>query len=315
MTITTAESVRTRATETNAVLSFGAVRFQSDGGHDYYAKGWIHWCKIWWADLGAQVATKLASWPHETLRMEFVGDNRYRIAGSTSVRANGSFLANNPLALWKRMNASNTNAGGWEESEMRDFCNTRVFEALDYGWQSMIKRVKIFASAGSQSYEIITSEDAIYLASTREVGGYSGTPYTGEGDAISFYSSNRRRLKFCGIIIPDSAQFITEASDPTALTSYTISEGDVWINSDSSVGYIYVSQATKNRHSILGGRATDSTDNVAASDGGLWGRANTWWLRSPYVGNSTYFCNVYGAGGAGYYNASNTYGLVPGFSI
>ena len=43
------------------------------------------------------------------------------------------------------------------------------------------------------------------------------------------------------------------------------------------------------------------------------GSANYWWERSPYGGNSTYFCSVYGNGNANYDGASYAYGVAFGF--
>lgn len=312
-----AEMVRSRNTETQQVLSFGAIRFVGDGEHDYYGTGWIHWCKVWYDDLGVTNCKKLASWTHETLRMEFAGSNRYRLSGSTSQRANASFFANNALPLLRRINPDATNAGGWDKSEMRSFLNTRVYEALPYNWQAAIKQVKISASAGNQSSEIVISNDYIYLAANREVGGWTSTPYINEGDAISYYTTNASRIKFCGLIVDENAQFITESSDPTQLTSYTVKEGDIWINTNnSSIGYYYISADTVAKHSRIGYRDISSTDNILASNGGVWVRAYYWWERSPYASNSTYFVIVsyYGNPYSNSY-ASNAFGVAFGFSI
>ena len=57
-------------------------------------------------------------------------------------------------------------------------------------------------------------------------------------------------------------------------------------------------------------------ENIQASDGGLWLRANNWWLRSPIVGNTTYFWYVNVNGNVYYsYDASGGNGLALGFSI
>ena len=311
------ELVRSRNTEFDGVLSFGAVRFLGDGGHDYYGKGWIHWCKIWYADLGADVAAKLASWPHTAQRMEFTGADRYRLAGTTSLKANGSFLANNLLGVARMMNSSNVNAGGWNASELRGILNSRVFNALDYGWQSMIKAVKISASAGNQSSEILVSEDKIYLAANREVGGNTTVPYSNEGSAISFFTTYASRLKFGDLIVREDAQFITAATDPTDLSGYTIREGDIWINSsNSSIGFMYISPETKAKHTAIGLYKFSSGDNIQASDGGVWMRAYWWWARSPNASNSTYFMNVNYSGNPNSNSyASNSNGLALGFSI
>lgn len=317
LTLGTGEMVRTRETVSEQVLSFGAIRFIDDNGHDYYGSGWIHWCKIWYADLGDVVARKLASFPHEILRMEFCGANRYRLSGQTSVRANGSFIACNPLSLLRRMNSTNTNVGGWDGCEMRTFLSTRIYNALPINWQSAIKQVKISASAGNQSSEIVVSDDKIYLASNREVGGNTSEPYASEGSAISFFTSNARRIKIPGWIISDDAQFISSASDPTAMVSYTVREGDIWINtSTDSIGYVYISADTMAKHSKLGFRAFTSSDNIQASDGGVWVRAHYWWERSPLASYSTSFMGV-NTGGNPYINngASLAFGVVVCFSI
>ena len=43
--------------------------------------------------------------------------------------------------------------------------------------------------------------------------------------------------------------------------------------------------------------------------------ANYWWLRSPYAGNSNYFCYVNDIGYVYYYYASNSYGVCFGFCL
>ena len=45
--------------------------------------------------------------------------------------------------------------------------------------------------------------------------------------------------------------------------------------------------------------------------GYILGSANNWWLRSPYVGNSTNFWNVNNNGNGNNNNASNANGVCP----
>lgn len=311
------EMVRTINTETDSILTFGAVRYLGDGGYDYYGKGWIHWCKVWYDDLGADVARKLASWPHETLRMEFTGADRYRLAGTTSQKANCSFLSNSSLPLLRRMNSSNTNVGGWDSSEERTFLNTRFYYGLEYKWQAAIKQVKINATAGNKSSEIITSNDYIYHPSNSEVGGNQTEPYLSEGSRISFFTTDRSRLKFTGVIIPENAQFIVSDTDPTMLTSYSVKEGDIWVHSgNSNIGYIYLSAETIAKHTRIGYRNISSGDNYQANDGGCWFRTYYWWERSPALSNTTAFYNVGNNGNPGNNSAaSSPIGCVVGFSI
>ena len=300
---------RTRATATNVPITLGAVRF-SDGGCDYYAKGIIHWCKVWYDDLGETNAYELASWCREPLRMEFCGTDRYRLAGTgTSAKAKISLIANNLLdgrGYW--MNSTATNAGGWDESLMRTFCNTRLVNALPIQWRNILKTVKISASAGSQSTEIVISEDKIYLAANREVGGYTTEPYASEGSAISWFTSNGSRLKFRGRMVEDDATFYSAADDPSLDAANDVKEGDIWINtSNDSIGYMYLTQAELDKYNL--------TPNFTASIGGGWIIASSWWERSP-TSNSTNFMLVSSLGNANNGNgAYSVYGVCPCFSI
>ena len=308
-TITRTLLARTRATGTNMPITLGAVRF-ADGGYDFYAKGIIHWCKVWYDDLGETNAYELASWCREPLRMEFCGTDRYRLAGGTSAKAKISFIANNLLTgrgYW--MNSTNTNAGGWDASLMRTFCNTRLLNALPIQWRNILKTVKVNASAGSQSTEIVISEDKIYLAANTEIGGYTTEPYGSEGTPISWFTSGKSRLKFRGRMVKDDAQFFTAADDPTLDPEATVNEGDIWINtSNDSIGYMYLTQAELDKYNL--------TPNFTASIGGGWIIASYWWERSPYASNSTFFMYVYFYGHAHYTNSAyNVGGVCPCFSI
>ena len=315
---TVIEMVRSRETLTDQTLTFGAVKF-SDGGHDYYGAGWVHWCKIWYADLGDIAAKKLVSFPHETLRMEFAGVNRYRLAGSVSARANGFFIANNGLALLRQMNSSSTNEGGWAATEMRTFLNTRVLEALPYNWQNAIKTVRVPSAAGNYSSEIIFSEDKLYLPAYVEVGGTTQEPYASEGERISFFTNNASRVKFPGIIIAEDAQIITSSTDPSGMVSTPVKDGDVWVAEASGIysAFIYLSADTRSKHSQIGPLQLSSNNNIAATDGrGLWLRTTWWFQRTPYVNNYSIFQAVssYGSAGSGY-GATSSSMVVVCFSV
>ena len=129
---------------------------------------------------------------------------------------------------------------------------------------------------------------------------------------IKWFTSNQTRLKFRGQILSDDLTFHTTETDPTMLTTVTVKPGDIWINtSNQSIGYLYIPKEVWAKHWYY-----DSTNNIVASDGGLWLRAQIWWERSPHVDSSTYFIYV-GIGGWPYYYyyATYTIAVVPCFSI
>lgn len=307
--ITRAELTRSRNTNTPSILTFGAVRFIEDGGYDDYGRGHIHWCKIWYEDLGETNARQLAAWPHEPLRMEYYGTGLYRITGGGSQKANASFICNHLLAgRGHQMNTANTNAGGWESSLMRTKLMARLRDAMPTVWKSMMKQVRISASAGSQSTEILLSDDYVYLPCTTEMNGDKSNPYVNEGSHIGWYTGNQQRVKFRGYKIPDGATYYSSTDDPTANSANNVKFGDVWLKTnDNSVGRTYVDAEYLSRYGI--------TPSETASIGGGWIKATYWWLRSPHATNSTNFWYVSSIGHMNHGNATNSNGVCPCFSI
>ena len=303
------EIIRNRVTSSDAVLTLGGIRFTEDGGHDYYGKGFIHWCKIWFEDIGDANACTLAAWYHEPLRVEFCGSNRYRLVG-TSQRCNASFIANNLLLDRDyHMNPTNINTGGWDACAMRTFLNTRFFTALPITWQTMIKSVKINASAGDSSSEILTSEDKIYLVSQKEVvPTETNAIYLGEGEGIDFFISNKIRAKFKGRIVLDDATCYVSSNDPSTISTNHIQHGDLWQNGSAALK-IYINQDELDKYNL--------TPDVTAYIGGGWINAKDWWLRSPKDSKSGHFVFVGGAGGGGGNNGygDRLMGVCPCFSI
>lgn len=207
------------------------------------------------------------------------------------------------------MNTTNVNAGGWDKCLMRTGLMPRLKKAFPTVWQSMIKQVKISASAGNQSSEIIVSNDDIYLSSVKEVdNGQTNTTYLSEGSYNAWFSANNRRAKFRGSIVSDTATYYTNSSDPNTLDGVTVSIGDVWQpNGGNNTNYIFLSNTEILRRGL--------TIYGTATDVGGWVSAASWWLRSPLVSTSTYFWDVGRVGNCGNGYASASSGVCPCFSI
>ena len=315
------ELVRSRSTSTDQKLVLGGIYFEGDGGYDDQGSGYIYWAKIWYDDLGDTNARALASWSHEIMRVEYCGANRYRLAGNTSQRSNASFIANTCLVdRLRAMNPTNTNVGGWDASKMREFLNSRLPDALPISWRAMLKQVKINATEGNQSTNITVSEDYFYLPSLSEMRGSTASPYNSEGDAISWFTGDIYRAKFRGMIIPDTAHYFTNASDPTLASTNTdyktgttvtqIVSGDVWKQNGNGRVYIYATADDIRYYGL------SLTDSVAANAGGTWVSAYGFWERSPNVANSTgfWYVSYYGYSN-GNYGAAYMSAVCPCFSI
>ena len=322
--VTKTTLLRSANTQTSEPLSFGGVHYPSTSGYREYGKGTIHWCKIWYDDIGDECANALAAYPHEKVRFEYWGAGKYYYYDSATV-CKSSFICNSQLGnvggRGYYMNPTNTNANGWDGCEMREFCNGRIFDAFPTELQAAIKDVEIKATQGSQSTGIKISKDKVYLISYREVGsGNSSAGYISEvgtsTDPVSWFTNNQQRIKFRGKTRKysgDSSVTIYSCNqDPAALYQTSINPGDIWINTgNSSVGYIFLTQAELDQYGITASIVADSD----YADGG-WMTANNWWGRSPNLSSTTNFMNVTSYGSPNYYgSASNVIGVVPGFSF
>lgn len=80
----------------------------------------------------------------------------------------------NLLATRYRMNATNTNAGGWNNSEMRTSTMATLLSQLPADLRNVIKQVNKKATAGSQSTTITTSVDKLFLFALAELASKTG---------------------------------------------------------------------------------------------------------------------------------------------
>lgn len=322
------EMVRTNDGTSDGVISFGGI-LGTDGGYSYMAKGWIHWCKVWYQDLGTTNAKAMGNWPRETWRMEYYGTNLYYHAGGSSRQSAMSFISNNITPKGHRHQATNTNTGGWPASEIRDFMNTRMLLAIPIWLRAIITQVAVFSTEGDKSTGLVSSDDYLYLPSYKELANVTSDPYGGEANGVipwfvadqdsagHSYTANMSRAKWRGQIIRPDRQIINSPSDPTMSEIEVIHEGDIWCNNGNNC-YMFFTNETISKHRFIGQSVTaGGTSVIAAADGsGSWLIAAYWWERSPNATDTTNFMSVYANGYAGSnYYASSAYALPLCFSL
>lgn len=158
----------------------------------------------------------------------------------------------NLLATTYRMNATGTNAGGWDESEMRTSTMATLLSQLPSDLQGVIKQVNKKATAGSQSTSITTSADKLWLLAEVEVDGTTSAGYADEGEQYEYWKTVKD-----GTVAADRIKYLSNGS----------------------------------------------------------GSANSWWLRSPSVSNSTRFRYFNSTGYVSVYYAHYTRGVSFGFCV
>ena len=344
---------RTAFSNTDAPLVFGGIaEYDSEtdtykAGIDstYIGAGIIHWCKIWYDDLGDDIARKIASWTRDEDRQEYYEvalDSAGTLMGSPyvlsgkSTHASASFCSNNLMRYLHRMNEQNVNSGGWGgdtstteryQKSMHYFMQNRFYPAIPDEVRQLIAQVKVPSTIGSQSTSVSNYDSFVYIPCLREEDGNNGVGYANEGERISWNTTQGRRLKFRDVITLDSSlnsagnPFHTGANEPIfgqskglydANTNPNgVKEFDIWLPNNNAQAMVFLSAETLRKKGI--------TPNTRITQGttllGGWFGANNFWLRSPHTGYTNIFWLVNYNGATGNINATNWYGVCPCFSI
>lgn len=176
-----------------STLVFGCSK-ADDGEYEKYAKGKIHWAKLWYADLGEDQCKEIAAWVHETIPMMVAKYKEYYLSDNATKRANITFIGKNLLST----NHSYGNvSGGWSKSPLNTWLNTRLPKAISPLWKSLIKKVNVYANNANKDKSTSMSECYFFIPSIYEIDPtVTNEPYTSETDAtISFMTSDISRQR------------------------------------------------------------------------------------------------------------------------
>ena len=188
------ELSKSRTTKTDATLVFGSGK-ADDGLFENHANGTVYWSKIWYADLGDKACKDIAMWTHEKLEVEMCGFKRYYLSDGTQKRTAMTFLAKNLLSVDKALGTTSSNAGGWANTKLNRFLNTRLYNAVPIAYKQLIKQARINSSVGEQSMDISTSDCYIHIPSVYELDPSMTTePYIYEGTPIPYFTTNESRI-------------------------------------------------------------------------------------------------------------------------
>lgn len=145
-------------------------------------------------DAGTKFSAKLTN--GKTLEYRIVGINHDDLADGSG-KAGLTFEATNSALGYQKMNATNTNAGGWEKSELRGRLNTGdLWSLLPSELQSKVKAVTKMTDnqGGGKAGTPTATTDKVFLLSATEVWGdmqSDGTQYEyykSKGVTMSNYS-------------------------------------------------------------------------------------------------------------------------------
>ena len=193
-------SLASKEFTSTTTLMFGCEK-QTSTIFANYASGKIHWAKIWYKDLGEDVCKKLALWTHENIGFNACGFNRYYLVDNPDGMCSFSLVGSHLLERTRQMNTTDTNVGGWANSELNNFLNGRLYNAIPTQIRSLIKPVVVWSSIGggsttTPSTELSSSSCYVSIPSVKDVDGINTSgvansdPYNSESfTPVSIFSS------------------------------------------------------------------------------------------------------------------------------
>lgn len=130
----------------------------------------------------------------EALTLVIMGFNHDDLASGG--KAGITLGLKNLMATTRRMNASNTNSGGFTGSEMYSWLQNTLLPTLPTDLQAVLKNVNKKTSAGSQSSTINTNSMKLFLFSEIEIFGATTYSKAGEGSQYSYFATAANRIKY-----------------------------------------------------------------------------------------------------------------------
>ena len=127
-------------------------------------------------------------------RIDIIGKNHDDLADGTG-KAPLTFQLHDCYATTYRMNATNTNVGGWRDCQMRTQTMPALKALMPAEVQAGIRPVNKLTSAGNQSSSIVTTSDELFLPSEAEVFGSITNSFAGEGKQYEYYQAGNSKVK------------------------------------------------------------------------------------------------------------------------
>lgn len=148
------------------------------GNFSNKAVGTIHYAKIWFNDIGEDDCKKICSWIYEKMYFDYVGANRYYYADS-STKCSASFISQNLLDEAYKLyeNSYSVQPGGWANTQLRTWMNSKLFNGLSITWKQILREVVIKSIQNTEAgtanaalrKEVTQSNNFFYLPSIAEV--------------------------------------------------------------------------------------------------------------------------------------------------
>ena len=137
------------------------------------------------------------------------------------------------------MNRTNTNAGGWNDSNRRNWCNNAFVNSLEEGMRRLIKPVDKLTTNGNKSMTVVASSDKAFLLSESEYVGADVTrSVVNEGEQYDFYKNPAYRKKKQSDVVSGYDNHWTRSAAKNDAKQFVFIESDGDVNQgDASSEY------------------------------------------------------------------------------
>ena len=187
-----------------ATLNGVSKDFEMECGGTHYLD--LGWTTDSWAGIKKIVnAGKASQYINDGDRFTVELSNNEVLVFEANVNVYGlgevDFIPTYCMATTKQHHTSNTNAGGWNASDIRTYLNGAFLSMLPADLQEVISAKPVKATIGSQSNTLQTAEDKIWLLTEKEVFGgitYSGSSENAVNRQYPIFTDNASRVRTQG---------------------------------------------------------------------------------------------------------------------
>ena len=207
-----------------ATLNGVSKDFEMECGGTHYLD--LGWTTDSWAGIKKIVnAGKASQYINDGDRFTVELSNNEVLVFEANVNVYGlgevDFIPTYCMATTKQHHTSNTNAGGWNASDIRTYLNGAFLSMLPADLQEVISAKPVKATIGSQSNTLQTAEDKIWLLTEKEVFGgitNSGSSENAVNRQYPIFTDNASRVRTQGA--NGSAVLVWLASPSVSSSTY-----------------------------------------------------------------------------------------------
>ena len=153
------------------------------------------------------------------------------------------FIPTYCLATTRKQHNSDTNVGGWNASDLRDYLNNTLFGMLPADLQAVISEKPVKATSGNKVNTITISNDKVWIPTEKEVFGsitYSGSAESAVNINYPIFTDNSSRVRTQGSNGAAVAVWLASPyiSNATAFCYVTTSGAPSYASASNSYGVL-----------------------------------------------------------------------------